>query len=100
MIHDIVGPEHLQSAVRLNSTSRQLGILFGPAVGGGLMLWLGPSAGLLVNSLIYLPLTIWLIVVPFTGHTREGTARWRRASGSTDDINVIRDVGAHPPTLS
>src|SRR5215831_6376560 len=42
MIHDIVGPQHLQSAVRLNSTSRQLGILFGPAVGGGLMLWLGP----------------------------------------------------------
>jgi MFS family permease len=34
LIHDIVGTEHLQSAVRLNSTSRQLGILFGPAVGG------------------------------------------------------------------
>ena len=34
LIHDIVGPEDLPSAVRLNSTSRQLGILLGPAVGG------------------------------------------------------------------
>src|SRR5262245_55076594 len=37
LIHDLVSPEHLQSAVRLNATSRQLGILFGPAVGAGLM---------------------------------------------------------------
>ena len=41
IIHDIVGPEDLASAVRLNATSRQLGILFGPAVGGGLLLWQG-----------------------------------------------------------
>jgi MFS family permease len=75
LIHDIVGAEQLQSAVRLNSTSRQLGILFGPAVGGGLMLLLSPSAGLVVNTLIYLPLTIWLLTVPYTGHSREGAAR-------------------------
>ena len=37
IIHDIVGREYLQSAVRLNSTARQLGILFGPAVGGVLL---------------------------------------------------------------
>ena len=35
LIHDIVGVEDLQSAVRLNATSRQMGILFGPAVGAG-----------------------------------------------------------------
>ena len=46
LIHDIVGPEDLPSAVRLNSTSRQLGILLGPAVGGAMMLWLGAPAGL------------------------------------------------------
>jgi MFS family permease len=34
LIHDIVGSDDLPSAVRLNATSRQLGILFGPAVGG------------------------------------------------------------------
>ena len=44
LIHDIVGREHLQSAVRLNSTSRQLGILFGPAVGGGIDAALEPGA--------------------------------------------------------
>src|SRR5215468_6191082 len=44
-IHDIVGTEQIQSAVRLNATSRQLGILFGPAVGAGLMFLLGPVVG-------------------------------------------------------
>ena len=33
LIYDIVGPAHLQSAVRLNATARQLGLLAGPAVG-------------------------------------------------------------------
>src|SRR5207249_2722981 len=51
LIHDIVGAEHLQSAVRLNATSRQLGILFGPAIGGVLMLLLGPSLALVANVL-------------------------------------------------
>jgi hypothetical protein len=35
IIHDIVGPERLPSAIRLNATSRDLAILLGPAVGGG-----------------------------------------------------------------
>jgi MFS family permease len=60
LIHDIVGGKNLQSAVRLNATSRQLGILMGPAVGGALMLIFGPAAGLLINMLIYLPLIAWL----------------------------------------
>jgi MFS family permease len=70
IIHDIVGREHLASAVRLNSTARQLGVLFGPAVGGGLLILLGAPLGLLVNVLLYLPLTIWLVVTPYTGHLR------------------------------
>ena len=90
-IHDIVGSERIQSAVRLNATSRQLGILFGPAVGAGLMLLLGPSLGLLANSLIYLPLTVWLLVVPYTGHLREGPPP-KRAIGWKDAISVIREV--------
>lgn len=100
MIHDIVGPEHLQSAVRLNSTSRQLGILFGPAVGGGLMLWLGPSTGLLINALIYLPLTIWLIVAPYTGHSRQGAAPVRRSIGWRDAVNVIHEVAYNRPIIT
>src|SRR5262245_41766270 len=46
LIHDIVGAEHLASAVRLNATSRQLGMLFGPAVGAALMLMLKPPLAL------------------------------------------------------
>jgi MFS family permease len=99
IIHDIVGSDDLPSAVRLNATSRQLGILFGPAVGGGLMLWFGAPAGLFINALIYLPLTIWLMLVPYTGHTREGmqarrTLRWR------DAFDVIRDIADNRPILT
>jgi predicted MFS family arabinose efflux permease len=64
LIHQIVGTQHLQSAVRLNSTSRMLGVLLGPAVGGGLMLAFGPPAGLIINALLYLPLLIWLWKAP------------------------------------
>ena len=100
LIHDIVGTEHLQSAVRLNSTSRQLGILFGPAVGGGMMLLLSPAAGLMINALIYLPLTIWLLTVPYTGHSREGAAPARRALGWRDAIEVVREVSGNRPIIT
>jgi len=70
ILHDMVGPEHLHSAIRLNASSRNLAILFGPAVGGGLLLLLGPAWGILVNVLLYLPFTIFLLTVPYTGHSR------------------------------
>jgi MFS family permease len=71
IIHDIVGRAHLQSAVRLTASSRHLSILLGPAVGGVLMFALGPAWGLLTNVLIYLPLSVLLLRVPYTGHTRD-----------------------------
>lgn len=107
LIHDIVGSEHLQSAVRLSATSRQLGILLGPAVGGALMLLMGPAMGLFVNALIYLPLTIWLLVVPYTGHRekssggrptgislREALETMREASGSRTILSMVLLGGA------
>jgi len=100
LIHDIVGAEHLQSAVRLNSTSRQLGILFGPAVGGGLMLYLSPPMGLVVNALIYLPLTMWLLTVPYTGHSRSGAAPVRRPLGWRDAFAVVREVSNNRPIIT
>ena len=54
IIHDIVGREYLQSAVRLNSTGRNIAVLFGPAVGGATMLLFGPPVGLFINTLMYL----------------------------------------------
>ena len=95
LIHDIVGAEQLQSAVRLNSTSRQLGVLFGPAVGGALMLLLSPPIGLVVNTLIYLPLTLWLLTVPYTGHSRERTAPARRSIRWRDAFEIVREASGN-----
>ncbi|HEY7165436.1 MAG TPA: MFS transporter [Candidatus Binatia bacterium] len=99
LIHDLVGTERIQSAVRLNATSRQLGILFGPAVGAGLMMVLGPSLGLLANALIYIPLTVWLLFVPYTGHLREG-APPRRAIAWNDALTVLREVAHNRPIVT
>ena len=96
LVYDIVGQENLQSAVRLNATGRQLGVLAGPAVGGALMLLLGPTLALLVNGLIYLPLTIWLQTVSYTGHS-SGTPRsrqqsWREMIGALKDVHGSRVI--------
>src|SRR5215471_16993920 len=93
IIHDMVGGTELQSAIRLNATARYLAILLGPAVGGGLMLLLGPAWGLLTNVLIYLPLTILLIRLPYTGHSRHSE---RRAGGFGlgDALQLFAEVRA------
>ena len=64
LLHDIAPEEQLQSAVRLSASGRYLGTLLGPAVGSGLLLTLGPGYGLLANTLIYLPLMLWLWKAP------------------------------------
>jgi len=92
LIHDIVGPEQLQSAVRLSATSRYLGLLMGPAVGGVLMLLLGPPAGLLVNVLIYAPLLVWLWRVPYDGHTRHARGTGQRSTGLADTLALLRGI--------
>jgi MFS family permease len=101
LIYDIVGAEHLQSAVRLSSTSRQLGVLLGPAVGGGLMIALGPPLGLIANVLIYLPLTLWLVKVPYTGHlsTPDGSKR-RGGAGLKAAFHALTEVSGNWTILS
>ena len=99
LIHDIVGKDHLRSAVRLNATSRQLGILFGPAVGAGLMLLLGPPLALVANVMIYLPLTIWLLYIPYKGHLRK-EAPAKRALTWSDALSVFREVAHHRPIIT
>ena len=99
LIHDIVGAEQLQSAVRLSATSRYLGLLMGPAVGGGLMLLLGSPVGLLVNVLIYVPLLLWLWKVPYDGHRRQMGAP-RRATGLADTIALLRQVSGNRAIFS
>jgi len=99
LIHDIVGRDNLVSAVRLNATGRQFGVFLGPAVGGGLMLALGPAAGLIANVLIYLPLTWWLWKVPYGAkrHHGGGTAT---GGGFVDALRVMREVSGNRIILS
>ena len=101
LIHDIVGSEHLQSAVRLSSTSRQLGVLFGPAVGGALMIALGPPGGLFANVLFYLPLTIWLMRTPYTGHRQhEGATSRRTTTGLNAALRLLKELSGDYVILS
>jgi MFS family permease len=94
IIHDIVGPERLPSAIRLNATSRYLAILLGPAVGGGMMLLLGPGMGLLANILLYIPFTLFLLRSPYTGHLRDAGRRRAPRFGLADIPHLLAEARA------
>lgn len=100
IIHDIVGPEHLQSAIRLNAIARHLGLLAGPAIGGGLLVTLGPSYGLMVNAALFLPLTVWLMTVPYTGHLREGIRTGGPKVGLLEAVRVLKEVSGNPTIVA
>jgi MFS family permease len=100
MLHDIVGRKELPSAVRLNSTARSLGVLCGPAVGSVLLLGLGETWGIFANVLIYLPLTFWLLVVPYTGHLRDAVGVRRPSMTFGDAFRVLREVADNPTIIS
>ena len=108
LIHDIVGPDHLQSAVRLSASARYLGMLAGPALGNVLLLALGPAYGMLANALIYLPMLIWLYKPRYEVRAARTAERsvikaatlgnlvntWRGLSGNRPLIGMILLVGA------
>jgi MFS family permease len=101
LIYDIVGPQDLASAVRLNAMARYLGILVGPAVGGVILLALGPAHGIMLNTIFYLPLVLWLVKAPYGPRFRKGTPPPRRAvRGLADIVNTIRDVRQHTVIVS
>jgi MFS family permease len=64
------------------------------------MLLLGPSTGLFVNAALYLPLTFWLMVAPYTGHREKKAAGGRPALSFKDALNVIREASANRTILS
>src|SRR5690606_29780664 len=101
LIHDVVGSELLQSAVRLNATARWLGLLAGPAVGAGFLLVLGPVWGLVANALFYLPLLLWLWKAPYGPKFRKGTPVPPRAvRGLADIVQTIRDISGNRTVAS
>ncbi len=101
LVHDIVGRDQLQSAVRMIASGRTLGVLLGPAVGGALMLSLGPAYGILLNIFIFLPLTLWLWKAPY-GPAFRGTPRAARQaiSGLADMLATLRTIASDKTILS
>jgi MFS family permease len=93
LLYDIVGPQDLESAVRLNAMARYLAILVGPAVGGAILLALGPAPGIMLNTVFYLPLVLWLVNAPYGPRFRAGAPALRRAvRGFGDIVQTIRDI--------
>jgi hypothetical protein len=93
LIHDIVEPEQLPSAVRLNATARYLGLLAGPAVGAAILHAFGPAHGIFLNAFIYTPAIIWLWKAPYGPRFRKGKpAPVLAIRGFADIISTIRII--------
>jgi MFS family permease len=101
LLYDIVGPAALPSAVRLAATARYLGVLVGPGVGSIIMLTLGPTRGIFLNTAFYLPLILWLVSAPYGRHYRGDRSGPRRAvRGLADIAQTIREVRVIPVLAS
>ena len=96
LVHDIVGRDQLHSAVRLLATARYLGLLGGPAVGSALMLTVGSVNGILLNTMIYLPLLLWLWTAPYGPRFRgKDAAPALPLRGLKDLISTLRAVASN-----
>ncbi|MGA9088874.1 MAG: MFS transporter [Bradyrhizobium sp.] len=101
LLYDIVGPQDLESAVRLNAMARYLGILIGPAVGGAILIALGPAPGIMLNTVFYLPLVLWLVKAPYGPRFRTGIPAPRRAvRGFGDIVQTVQDIKPHAVIVS
>lgn len=100
LIHKIVTVEQLPSAVRITATGRYLGFLVGPAVGAGLLLAFGPSYGIFINALIYLPLCLWLIKAPYGSRGPIAGSAPQGVKGFADIRSTMAVVARNPVLLS
>jgi MFS family permease len=100
LLHDIVEPEVLPSAVRLGATARYLGMLIGPAVGGALLLAFGSAHGIFINAVIYLPMILWLWKAPYGPKFRMGSTGPKPAvRGFADLIATFSSIRNNPTVL-
>jgi len=96
LVHDIVGPKELHSAIRLNATARYLGLLGGPAVGSAMLLLLGPANAILINAVIYLPLILWLRAAPYGPRFRTGEPPAPRSmKGMQDIVATVQSISGN-----
>ncbi len=99
LIHRIVALDQLPSAVRLIATGRYLAFLLGPALGSAVLLaYFGPTYGIFINALIYVPMVVWLIKAPY-GNESPRAAGPQTLSGFSDIWATMRVV-ANNPVLS
>jgi MFS family permease len=101
LVQDIVGGAELASGVRLIATARYLGLLLGPAVGAGIMLALGPTLGIFLNALLYLPMVVWLWKAPYGPRFRAAKpARVRAVRGFAEIVLTAREIATNPTIVS
>jgi MFS family permease len=98
MLYDLVGEDHLPSAVRLMATGLSVGQLVGPAVGAVLLFTIGPVGGMFANALFYVPFLLHLALSPFDGHRRRAAGTTSRL-GLRDVVAVLGDLPRYPPIL-
>ena len=92
ILHDIVGRERLPSAVRLSATSRQLGLIAGPAIGAALLLGLGPTTGIFINIAFYAPLVLFLWKAPYGPKFQKDRPPPRPVRGLADIVMTIDNI--------
>jgi MFS family permease len=95
LIHNVVGSRQLQSGIRLLATAMTLGMLLGPAIGGALLLIVGPTKGILINVLIYLPFILWLIKNPKPSN-KDGKRPPPAMTSLHDLIEAVRQISGIP----
>lgn len=100
LLHDIVEPSHLQSAVRSNASGRYIGTMLGPALGSTMMLVLAPAWAMFINMLIYLPLFIWLINAPYGPKFRAVPHSVIAIRGIADIVATLRRVMGNHTLMS
>jgi MFS family permease len=66
-----------------------------------ILLALGPSLGILLNTVFYLPLMLWLVNAPYGPRFRKGAPPPRRAvRGLADIVQTVRDISGHRVIVS
>lgn len=93
LLYDFVGRMQLPGAIRMNATFHSLSFVAGPVIGSALLLSIGAANGMFVNILFYLPLTVFLFVTRFTGHSRSGEGAPVSVSGRLSLRSVFSVIG-------
>jgi len=65
------------------------------------MLLFGPPMGLFINVLMFLPMVVFMFILPYTGHGRDDSMSGRTARFSlAGAIQLLRETSANPTILS